>query len=553
MPSGRAHAPLAIVGRVATVAGAADARAVVIQDGRIKTVGDERVAHEAASAGIELRDAGDRLVVPGFVDPHLHLRHLAVGRGRGVDCRFPGCKTIADVLDALSDGLKDVPDGSWLIGYGNLFFDQKIADRRFPTRTELDSVTDRVPAVLHLGGHTSVLNTAALEQAAVDRFLSGAAGAWGAPVVEVDRSGQPTGLVAEIDPLLPIPPLEASVAEGFLETTYDELFTRTGVTTFGEMTESVDYADEFDRLIASGRISARGVLYLMSPAALPLVEAVEWVSSYRSDVGTSRLRAAGVKIFADGGYSSRNAASRTPYVCDHAPHPGYRGRLNLGYPALRTAIAATRARGIQLAVHANGTAAHDEVLAAVLGSGDPFDGPPVRVEHLGNLLGAPEDIATWRRAGVRPVLQPAFLHNFMGDFVPLILGDPATSGRLPLRTILDNAVVPTASSDVGLGAEREQHSPLFGMWCAMSRSGYWGTAIEPHEAISFGEALRLFTLEGARSLGMQDEIGSIEPGKRADLVVLDRDPRRSLDDLRQTRVDSVFVDGSEVFSRQLSQ
>jgi predicted amidohydrolase YtcJ len=315
------------------------------------------------------------------------------------------------------------------------------------------------------------------------------------------------------------------------------------------MVESVAAADTFDRLISGDRLHARGVMYAMSPAALPLHEAASWAASYRSTVGADRLRAAGVKVFADGGYSSRNAASRTPYVRDHAPRAGYRGRLNLTHPAIREAIRVSRAAGVQLAVHTNGTRAQDEALAAVLACGDPLDHPPVRIEHLGNVLGSVADIATWRQAGVVPSLQPAFLHNFVGDFVPMLLGDAGTTGRLALRTMLDEGVLPAASSDVGLGAELDQSNPMFGIWCCMARRSYWNREIEAEERISFTEALRLFTLEAARAVGMADQIGSLEPGKRADLAILDRDPRRNVDEVRRTKVDSVYLAGREVYHR----
>jgi predicted amidohydrolase YtcJ len=545
--------PVAVAGTVVTVAGAADARVVILRDGRIDAVGDDRMAAQVRDAGIEVRDVGARLVVPGFVDPHVHLQHLAVGTGRGVDCRFPGCRTIDDVLDALRDGLAGRSERDWLIGYGNLFFDQKIAERRNPTRAELDSVSDRVPIVLHLGGHASVLNTPALRLAGVERFMSGAAGAWGSPVVDVDAIGQPTGLVAEIDPMLPIPELDAATIEHHIAATYHDLFTRNGVTTFGEMVESVAAAESYDRLIGSDRMHARGVMYLMSPAALPVREAASWVASHRSAVGPDRLRAAGVKLFADGGYSSRNAASRTPYVRDHAPRAGYRGRLNLTFPAIREAVRVTRDAGVQLAVHTNGTRAQDEALAAVLASGDPSGHPPVRIEHLGNVLAAPADIADWRRAGVIPSLQPAFLNTFIGDFVPMLLGDAGTTGRLALRTMLDDGILPAASSDVALGAEIDQSNPLFGIWCCMARRSYFNREIEIEERIGFAEALRLFTLEAARAVGMADEIGSLEPGKRADLVVLDRDPRQNVEEVRRTKVDSVYLGGREVYHREGSE
>jgi predicted amidohydrolase YtcJ len=518
--------PFAVAGTVVTVAGAADARVVVIRDGLIDAVGDERMVAQLRDAGVEIRDADARLVVPGFVDPHVHLQHLAVGAGRGVDCRVPGCRTIDDVLDALRDGLVSRSPRDWLIGYGNLFFDQKIAEHRNPTRAELDAVSDRVPIVLHLGGHASVLNTPALRLARVEQFMSGAAGAWGSPVVDVDSAGEPTGLVAEIDPMLPIPEPDAVTVENYIAATYREQFTRNGVTAFGEMVESVAAADSYDRLIGSDRVPARGVMYLMSPAALPLDQAASWVASYRSTAGADRLRAAGVKVFGDGGYSSRNAASRTPYVRDHAPRAGYRGRLNLAHSALREAVRVTRDAGVQLAVHA-----------------------PVRIEHLGNVLGAPADIAVWRQAGVMASLQPAFLNTFVGDFVPMLLGDAGTTGRLPLRTMLDEGVLPAASSDVALGAEVDQSNPLFGIWCCMARRSYWNREIEAEERIGFADALRLFTLQGARAVGMAEQIGSLEPGKRADLVVLDRDPRSSAEEVRRTKVDAVYLAGQEIYRR----
>jgi predicted amidohydrolase YtcJ len=503
-----------------------------------------------------VRDVGDRVILPGFVDPHVHFEHYAVGRGRAVDCRVPGCLTISDVLDNLRAGLGRAADGNgWLIGYGNLFFDQKLAERRLPTRHELDKVSDRVPIVLHCGGHTSVLNSRALELAGVERFLGGGAeGLWGSPVVEVDAQGAPTGVVGEIDGLLPIPPLPPDEVREHMESAYRDLFTRYGVTTFGEMVGSLASVDILDELISSARIPARVVMYGMVPSILPLEEACEWAASYRSGAGPDLLSAAGVKLFADGGYSSRNAASRTPYVREHAPRAGYAGQLNMTQAAILDAVHASRRHDVQLAVHANGTRAQDEIIAALLSLANPHDHRSVRIEHAGNLLGARTDLVQWRRANVIPVVQPGFLYNFVGDFVPMLLGDAGTKGRLPLRTMLEDGIVPVASTDVGLGAEEEQSNPLFSIWECAARRGYWGRVIEEEESIGFAQALRLHTLEAARALGIDDKVGSVEPGKYGDLVVLDRDPRRvPLDELRQIQVDSVYLAGREVHHRDGSQ
>jgi predicted amidohydrolase YtcJ len=542
---------IALVGRVVPVSASADASAVLVRDGRIEAVGGDEVVARARSLGVPVRDVGDRAILPGFVDPHVHFEHYAVGRGRGVDCRVPGCLTIADVLDNLSDGLGNAGESGWLIGYGNLFFDQKLAERRLPTRHELDRVSDRIPIVLHCGGHTSVLNTPALELAGVDRFLAGgAAGLWGSPVVEVDASGSPTGVVSEIDGHLPIPPMPADEVREHMVSTYADLFTRYGVTTFGEMVGSLHSVDVLDELITSGRIPARAVMYGMVPSILPLEEACAWAAAYRSGAGPDLLSAAGVKLFADGGYSARNAATRTPYVREHAPRAGYHGKLNLTQGAVLEALHASRRHGVRLAVHANGTRAQDEVVAALLSQPDPHGHPAVRIEHAGNILGAREDLRQWRQANVMPVVQPGFLYNFVADFVPMLLGTPATTGRLPLRTMLDDGVVPVASTDVGLGAEEGQSNPLFSIWECAARKSYWGRTIEEEESIGFAQALRLHTLEAARSLGMEDRVGSIEPGKYGDLVVLDRDPRTvPVDVLREIEVDSVYLAGREVHHR----
>ncbi|WP_192860288.1 amidohydrolase [Mycobacterium sp. MS1601] len=533
-----------------SVTGGADAEAVVIINGRIAAVGSRRLAEEARTSGIEVRDFGERAVVPGFVDPHIHLELLSTARGRAVDCRVPGCKTIADVLDRLIEAAADVADGDWLLGYGNLFFDQKLAERRLPTRAELDRVSTTIPIQIACGGHTSVLNTRALELAQVERFLNGAAGLWGSPVVHLDDNGVPTGVVSEIDQLLPVPPMDRAEVRRHLASTYSELFTAYGVTTFGEMLSSFDNADIMDDLVGSKDIAARGVLYPMAPSAGPLEEVCDWVSTYRSRAGTDWMRAAGTKLFADGGYSARNAATRTPYVAEHAPYPGYKGTLNMTQGDVLRALRATRRRDIQVAIHANGPRAQDEILSALLSVPGPHDHRPVRIEHAGNLVNDRADLELFRRANVIPVLQPVFLYNFMADFVPMLLGDGGLTGRLPLRSMLDDGVGPVASSDVAPGAEAEQSNPMFSIWECMARRSYWGLHIEPAETISFTEALRLHTIEGARSLGMQDSVGSIEVGKWGDIAVLDRDPRAGgLDEVRSALVDEVFLAGVSVHKR----
>jgi predicted amidohydrolase YtcJ len=529
----------AVSGPIMTMAGAVDASGMIVADGRVeRTGGPDLIAH-AREEGLPVRETVDgEVVLPGFVDAHVHLAHLAMGAGRGVDCRVPMVRTIEDVLARLSDGLAaGKTSGGWLIGYGNLFYDQKLADHRLPTRFELDRVSTTTPIVLHCGGHTSVLNSLALERARVERFLAGQGGAWGSPVVTVDAHGRPTGVVAEIDSLLPIPEPDRGEMREYLEAAFSEYFGSVGVTTIGEMAESAESVELLGESLGNGSIQARVALFAMVPSLLPLQEAAEWAAGYRPS-STSRMKAVGLKLFADGGYSSRNAASRTPYSRDHSPRPGYSGRLNLHQRKVHNAVLTTREQNLRLAVHANGTRAQDEVIAGILAAGDPHRSPSVRIEHLGNF------VAEWRRANVTAVTQPGFLNTFIGDYLPMVLGDVATRGRLPLRTLLDEGVEPVISSDTGLGTEVGESSPMFTIWSAVARRSYWGLHIEPEEAVSVSEALRLHTVVAAESLGMGAEVGSLEPGKRADFVILGEDPRLvTADALRDVPVREVWMDG----------
>jgi len=535
----------ALRGNVITMTAARDARVIYVENGRIAGIGDGAYATELQRNGVDVQDLDGRTILPGFVDPHVHFCQYAAGSHRGVDCRVPACKTIADVLDALRTGLnagKTV--GDWLIGYGNLFFDQKLAEHRLPTRQELDSVSRTTPIVLHCGGHVSVLNTAALALAGVERFISGGEGLWGSPVVHLDDDGQPTGVVAEIDGLLPIPESSNEELSQYYAHTYRRDFLAHGVTAIGEMAESARDVQALDTAIADGSLRGRVALYAMAPSLLPAAEACEWVAGYSSHSGPERVWARGVKVFADGGYSARNAASLDDYSRDHSPRRGYRGKLNLSRGALMDTIRTARSNHVQVAIHTNGTRAQREAIEAVLALGDPHNYPPVRIEHLGNVLGSVDDIASWRAANVIPVMQPGFLHNFIGDYLPMLFPATGSTGRVPLRTLLNEGLSPVISSDITLGGEADATNPLHTIWSTVARRSYWGHHIEPEESISVAQALRLHTIEAAKVIGLDHLAGSLEPGKAADIVVLDRDPHAVPEtELKNIGVHRTYVDG----------
>ncbi len=536
---------LLVSDRVIPIEGEPGPGAVAVRDGRITGVLRRDEVEGARGDATEVRDVGARPVLPGFVDPHAHAEVACRAAYGTVDCRAPECGKVQDVLEALREGLDaDRPEG-WLVGQGNLFFDRKLAEGRLPTREELDSVSRAVPIALRAGGHVTVLNSAALAGAGIDRgYAAPEHSITGKPIVERGADGEPTGVVKEMDNSLPLPRETPETVEAAIETGIHRLFTSNGVTTIGEISETVAGIETMDRLAAAQRLGARMRVYLWSPGTLRVEQACAWQEHISLRAGEEHVRIQGVKLFSDGGYSAASAAVKQPYVHVDGCHCG---DIALAEGDVATALQATRDAGLQLAIHANGDRAQDwlcEVIAAA--GGAPQGRIRTRIEHAGNFMPDPAAAELWQRAGILPVPQPVFIYTF-GDYFEDYLGEYGTRGRFPFKRLLSEGWRLSGSSDVWVGSEREATNPMFSVWCCVARESYAGRVIDPDEGVDVLQALRMHTLDAALALGEDGERGSIEPGKAADLVVLDRDPLSSAaGDLRSIRASEVYLGGRRV-------
>ena len=520
---------------------------VAVRDGVIVGTGPREEAERYVGPDTELRDVGDAPIMPGFVDVHAHMEVAARTTYQTVDCRAPRCGRVADVLDTLRDNLGSATDG-WLVGQANLFFDQKLAEKRLPTRAELDTVSTEVAIVVRAGGHVSVLNSKAMALAGIDNdYREADYSITGMPTVVRDERGEPTGVVKEMDNLLPLPKLSGEGLRTAIREGVRDLFTANGVTTIGEISETTEGLREMDRLHSGGELGARLRIYLWTPGTVSLDEActhAEW-SNFASPENLIKIH--GVKMFSDGGYSAASAAVKQPYVHDGHHHCG---EVALSSDQIGEALAKTAAAGLQLAIHANGDRAQEEVCEAIIAAGGaPAGAPAPRVEHAGNFLPDAAATALWRQAGIIPVPQPVFLYTF-GDFFPTYLGDYGRLGRFPFRQLIDEGWAITGSSDVWIGSEERATNPFFSIWCCLRRESFLGETLDAEQRITLTEALRMHTGNAARTLGEEHLYGSLEPGKLADVIVLDRDPFACTDDeLLDVRVDAVFLAGRLVHER----
>lgn len=516
------------------------AGAIHVKDGRIQHVEFDPKPQDLPRQN--LIDLGDRTLMPGFVDPHAHTEVMARTDALTVDCRAPERKNCNDVIDKLRSELGSERDG-WLVGQANLFFDQKIEEKRFPTREELDSVSTEVAIALRCGGHITVLNSKGLEAAGITATTGQEFDSiTGKPSVELDEQGNPTGIVKEMDSLLPLPTLPERELPAAIERTLYDRFTRFGVTTVGEIGETKVGAASYDALLSRGSPIPRMHLYLWAPGFAPLEEAISFSESYKVNSPSDLFSIHGIKIFADGGYSAKSAAMSQHYRDD----PCHFGEIAFGGEQIKKILQSVDHAGLQLAVHANGDRAQMEVCKAIAEVRDisELNGPAPRVEHAGNFVPHYEKLtAAWQRAGIKPVSQPIFLYNF-GEFVPDYVGDYAKSGQFPFRTLLDDGWAVCGSSDVWIGSEIDQTNPFLSIASLVGRKTFHGYELEPEQAVSPLEAISMHTLNAAAAMGLDKDYGSIETGKFADMIVLDRDPvSLNVEEYREIVVEAVYRAG----------
>ncbi len=519
--------------------------AVVVSGGRILEVCDAVTGFGYVQQGVQHIDLGERILMPGFVDPHAHTEVAALTQFGVVDVRVPHCSSISEVLQVLRDSLGQVTDG-WLVAQGNLFFDRKLSDGRFPTRSELDSVSQEIPIIVRAGGHLSILNSRALELAGIGRdFVPPFGSVTGQPVVEQDLGGTPTGVVMEMDNLIPFPRTPETQTLAALESGVAELFTRYGVTTIGEISESIGGLGAFRAGIERGSIPTRMSVYLWVPGTVSLSEATnpQFLEGLRGK-DPARFDITGVKVFADGGFSAAQAGISTDYV--HAP--GQCGSVALAPDEIAKLYRATQQTGLQLAIHANGDRTQLEICQVLARARQRFGTHPgVRIEHAGNYApDYPKLSAAWAAAGVVPVPQPIFIRNF-GEFVPDYVGQHAWNAQFPFRTMLADGWPISGSSDVWIGSDENQSNPLRSVAATRDRRTFHGQVLGAGESVTPWQGLWMHTAGGAHALGRAGDVGSLSPGAHADFAVLDANPLTvPASELEQVKVSEVYLAGERV-------
>lgn len=521
------------------------AGAVAVAGGRILAVGRDDEILALAGAKTRRIDLEGGTVVPGFIDAHTHFELSALAFSASIDCRSPGVRSIREIVARLRAHAADTAPGAWIKAQGNLFQDQMLAERRYPTRQDLDAASTEHPIVFRSSYHVAILNSKALALAGIGRETPDPPGG----MIQRDpQTGEPTGYTKDMYHHLGIPDPGPDDVRRALAHTAREHYLRHGVTSVHEISHSVAGLRAMRGLIDRGAMRLRVSVYLHVPGTVSPDGAFA-LAGDRAIFGDDWMRAVGLKLFADGGTTSMAAAFHEPYAAD----PSTCGCLAFESPELAPMVDLARGAGLQLAVHAVGDRAQDVVLEALESAPAPpatavRGRPAYRVEHAGNLMCTAERLERLRRVGALPVPNPGFIYCF-ADSLEAYLGADRAASTYRFRTLLDMGFAVPGNSDC-TGTEPLLLQPLFGIWCAVNRRTRAGRRLPAAEAVTAAEGLLMYTRYAARAAGEEEVKGSLEPGKLADLAILDQNPLAVPPEaLRDIGVRSTWVGGECAYQR----
>jgi len=488
--------------------------AVAVGNGRVLAVGDDSIVGEFRTSETEIVDLGGRTVVPGFTDSHNHL--LYYGQTALLWADLTGCRSMDELLNRLRahasssalDGVSGRPGSpphpnplpsreresrtsDWILG---IRFDHEIlAERRMPTREDLDKVSrDKPVFIVRLCGHAVVANTKAIELAGPERL---------------PESGRRTGILTEDDqgPVwekIPDPSFEQLVEAARFAA---EKARSTGITSVHALIGSMDELKALRRLHESGELPVR--IYVQ-PGYGMMDKLIE--EGLRTGSGDDMLRIGSAKIFADGSMGARTAAM----VDDFTDEPGNKGLLLHTDEEMTEMVRKVHRSGWQAAIHAIGDRAVEQAVDAIervlAETGEDNRVRRHRVEHASIL--SEKLVEKMARLHILAAVQPQFV---ITDFWTIDrVGPERYRWTYPFRTLMQAGVPISFGSDspvevldafelIHRAVTRDEHSR--------------------QECISVEEAIRIYALGGPYFAFQETEHGSLQPGKFADMVVLDRD------------------------------
>jgi predicted amidohydrolase YtcJ len=474
------------------------------------------------------------------------------------DHPIPEMDTIADVLAYIRGRARVLSPGEWI--EVKQVFITRLREQRYPTRAELDAAAPHNPVVFSTGPDAA-LNSLALKQSGIDRNFQVSDG--GPGHVEKDpATGEPTGLLRGCTRYVRSQPAgrqptEADRIERLLQLLRD--YSATGLTTIADRDAYPDAIARYGKLHKQQRLPVRIAVshHIDTIGPVERIQSnIRRVAEHPLVKGDAWLRIVGIKTYLDGGMLTGSAYMRQPWGVSKIysiKDPAYRGVLQIPHDRLLPIVQTTIDAGLQFTAHSVGDGAvHNllDVYQEISRTRSIRKNRPC-ITHC-NFMSA-EAVRKLPELGVVADIQPDWLYldtrTLMAQF-----GNDRLRYFQPLRSLFTAGAIVGGGSDhmqkIGSLRSVNPYNPFLGMWITLTRRarGFQGQ-LHPEEALSREQALRFYTTNNAYIVFLDDQVGSLEEGKRADLIVVDRDLLRCpVDDIKDTKVLETYLEGKRIYT-----
>ncbi|MCJ7608466.1 amidohydrolase [Candidatus Bathyarchaeota archaeon] len=507
------HADLALInGKIVTMDKSHTiAQAVATKWGRILAVGTDGDIKEHIGAETHVIDLLGRTVIPGMIDTHCHMVATGISNTTDVDLgEEAGVRSIADLKKRIAEKAIQAKPGEWVAGVRE--DDQKLAEKRHPDRFDLDQAAPDNPVIVStVGGHYYIANTQALRKAGITRETPDPVGG----VIERDKQGEPTGGLHE-KALELVTAAKARAKEGASSDDAREEAIE-GVKRILQSNASTGLTCVYDMVDG---VQLRTVLDLKNRGSLPIRVRMDVEIALQPELdilgitqglGDEFARICGLKFFFDGAVSARTAAVAEAYN----DRPGYMGVLSTTREIAHKTILEAVRRGHRVSAHANGERAITMYLDIIAEAQAKYPRPDSRNRVIHCSVLTPDLVNRIRKLGLLPTIFGPYPY-YHGDKLIPAFGPERLERMFAARWLLDAGIKVAAHSD----HDASPYPPLMAIHALVNRRTRTGKPLGQSQRISVTEALSLYTSNAAYHSFDENDLGSIESGKLADMVIL---------------------------------